>query len=82
MKTIIILLMADVVDSTVYYIDILSNEGPLAPAVESTDGGKPTHRDFGRLPHAGSESNCFSGWFTSNIHKNNKDKKLTIKDQT
>lgn len=44
----------DVVDSTVYYIDILSNEGPLAPAVESTDGGKPTHRDFVKIAYAGS----------------------------
>ena len=33
MKTIIILLMANVVDSAVYHIDILSNEGPLAPAL-------------------------------------------------
>ena len=80
MKTIIILLMADVVDSAVYHIDIFSNEGLLAAAVESTDGRKPTNREFGRLPHAGSESYCFLGWFTSNIHMNKKYKELTIKD--
>lgn len=65
-----------------YYIDILSNEGPLAPAVESTDGG---NRLTGILEDcltlAQSHIASLAG-SPLNIHKNNKDKELTIKDQT
>ena len=64
------------------YLSNLSNEGLMAAAVDSTDGRKPTHRDLGRLPHAGSKPHSFPGWFISNVHMNQKYKELTIKDQT